>query len=204
MIDRLLEYLIQNPPGPWIGPLLAGVAFVETVFPPLPGDVLFVVLSGWAITGGMPAVQGALFGLVGCFLASCLLFVFGSGHGRRFVKGWLSRKVDPDRVNRAGDLIAARGPLILAFSRFIPGIRSLLVIMAASSGMRFRSAVLPIAASAAVWYAALSAAGVVVGDNMEAAERFMNQFEIWIWATIALLIALFYLLRRGRKRGPAA
>lgn len=201
MIEHLLQFLIDNPPGSWIGPLLGVVAFAETLFPPIPGDVLFVVLSGWAIAGGTPLTLAVLSGLVGCFSASCILFYLGRSPGRRFVDGWLSRHIDPERIDRAKGLIASRGPLILAGSRFIPGVRSLLVLIAGTSGMRFSSAVLPIAASAAVWYTILSFAGNLVGDNLVAAEGFMRQFEIWLWAFLALLLVVLLLVRRGRKRG---
>jgi membrane protein DedA with SNARE-associated domain len=205
VIDSLLKYLVLHPPGPWIGPLLGGVAFIETLFPPFPGDILFVALSGWAIAGGLHPATGAAFGLAGCFLASCLLFLFGSVQGRKFIEGWLSRRVDPDRIRRAGELIASRGAMILVFSRFIPGIRSLLVIMAAGSGMRFRSAVLPIAAGAAIWYAVLSLGGSIVGDNMDAVERFMKEFEIWVWASLGILTAVSLFIRSvRRKRKPTA
>jgi membrane protein DedA with SNARE-associated domain len=202
VIESLLQFLVLHPPGPWIGPLLGGVAFVETLFPPFPGDLLFLALSGWAVAGGMHAAYIAAFGLAGCFLASCLLFLFGSIHGRKFIDGWLSRKVDPDRIRKAAALIASRGAVILVFSRFIPGIRSLLVIMAAGSGMRFRSAVLPIAVGAAAWYALLSIGGSIMGDNIEAVERFMKQFEIWVWASLGALVAVSLLIRSVRKRRP--
>ena len=202
MIESLLEFLVQHPPGPWIGPLLGGVAFIETLFPPFPGDILFIVLSGWAVAGGMHAAFIAAFGLAGCFLASCMLFLFGSIHGRKFIDGWLSRRVDPERIRRAGALIASRGAVILVFSRFIPGIRSLLVIMAAGSGMRFRAAVLPIAFGAAVWYSMLSIGGSAVGANIEAVEGFMKEFEIWVWASLGALVAVSLLIRSVRKRRP--
>jgi membrane protein DedA with SNARE-associated domain len=205
VIESLLNYLVLHPPGLWIGPLLGGVAFIETLFPPVPGDILFVALSGWAISGGMSPASCAAFGLAGCFLASCILFLFGAVQGRKLIDGWLSRRVDPDRIRRAGELIASRGALILVFSRFIPGIRSLLVIMAAGSGMRFRSAVLPIAAGAAVWYAVLSGGGSIVGDNIDAVERFMRDFEIWVWASLGLLTAVSLFIRSFRRmRKPTA
>jgi membrane protein DedA with SNARE-associated domain len=202
VIESLIDFLVQHPPGSWIGPLLGGVAFIETLFPPFPGDLLFLALSGWAVAGGMQAAYIAAFGLAGCFLASCVLFLFGSIHGRRFIDGWLSRKVDPDRIRRAGALIASRGAMILVFSRFIPGIRSLLVIMAAGSGMRFRAAVLPIAVGAAAWYGMLAIGAGAVGDNIEAVERFMREFEIWVWASLGALVAVSLLIRSVRKRRP--
>ncbi len=204
MIEHVLQFLIDNPPGPWIGPLLGAVAFVETLFPPFPGDVLFVVLSGWAMAGGTSLPVAALSGLLGCFAASCILFYLGRSPGRRFVDGWLSRHIDPERIGKAKELIASRGPVILAGSRFIPGVRSLLVLMAGTSGMHFSTAVLPIAASATAWYAILSVGGRIVGNNLAGAEGFMRHFEIWIWVLLAVVLVVLLLFRRGRKGGSSS
>lgn len=199
MIEAILEYLADNPPGAWAGPLLGMIAFVETLFPPVPGDILFIVFSGWAVSSGFPLMLAVVYGVAGCFLASCILFYIGHKPGRRFVDGWLKKKVEPERVNRAKSLIADHGPVILAASRFIPGVRSLLVLMAGTSGMRFAFAVIPVAFSAIAWYTVLSVAGSVFGNNMRAAEGFMKHFEVWIWIILAVAVLIF-LITRMRKR----
>ncbi|MCD4846890.1 MAG: DedA family protein [Candidatus Aegiribacteria sp.] len=201
MIEYILEYLANNPPGIWAGPLLGIIAFIETLFPPLPGDVLFVVLAGWAMIGGLSLILAISFGVAGCFFASCILFFIGHAPGRKFVDGWLSRKVNPIRVEKAKLLIRKHGPVILAGSRFIPGVRSLLVLMAGTSGMRFTVAALPVAISAIAWYVILSIAGSILGNNLEAVEGFMRQFEVWIWGLLGIVFIVFMLLRRFCRKG---
>ncbi|MCK4506634.1 MAG: DedA family protein [Candidatus Aegiribacteria sp.] len=200
MIEHILEYLANNPPGIWAGPLLGIIAFVETLFPPLPGDILFTILAGWAMTGGLSFTLTALFGVAGCFLASCILFFIGHSPGRKFVDGWLSRKMNPIRVEKAKSLIKKHGPVILAGSRFIPGIRSMLVLMAGTSGMRFTVAALPVAISAIAWYIILSVAGSIIGNNLEAVEGFMKQFEVWIWILLGVIVVGLMLKKRLFKR----
>ncbi|MCK5116983.1 MAG: DedA family protein [Candidatus Aegiribacteria sp.] len=199
MIEGILEYLANNPPGAWAGPLLGVIAFAETLFPPIPGDIIFIVMSGWAVSGGLTIIMTTIYGVTGCFLASCVLFYVGHKPGRQFVEGWLKRKVEPERVDRAKSLIADRGPLILAVSRFIPGVRSLLVFMAGSSGMKFTLAAIPLAFSAAAWYLLLSIAGSIFRSNIQAAEGFMKHFEIWLWIILAVVFLVF-LVKRIRIR----
>jgi len=185
LLEGFLDYLYSNPPGGWTAPVLALVAFLETLFPPLPGDVLFIVLAGWAFSGGLPLTVAALSGVTGCFAASCILFYLGSRPGRRFMEGWLKRRIEPARVDRASEMVARHGPLILAGSRFVPGLRSLLVVAAGTSGLRFAAAALPIAFSAVAWYMILSIAGSVLGSNLESARGFIGRFEVWIWVFLA-------------------
>ena len=200
MIERMLEYLLAHPPGGWMGPVLGLIAFIETLFPPFPGDIIFIVMSGWAQTGGLPMAGSALYGVAGCFLASCCLFLLGQKFGRRIVDGWLKSKVEPEKVNRAKELVSRHGPFILAASRFVPGLRSLLVLVAGTSGMRFAQAVVPIALSAAAWYLILSLAGSIFGKNLSAAESFMRQFEVWIWALLSIGLLMFLLLKLLSRR----
>ena len=201
MIEGFLDFLSSHPPGGWTGPVLCLVAFVETLFPPIPGDILFIVISGWALSGGMPLPVAAAYGVAGCFLASCILFYLGHRPGRRLVDRLLAERVEPERVERARELVAGHGPLILAGSRFVPGVRSLLVLVAGTSGMKFSMAVLPIAFSAVAWYSILSLVGSVFGGNLAGAQGFMSHFEIWIWIALGIGTGICVLLRlMARKR----
>lgn len=69
MIEGILEYLATSPPGAWAGPLLGVIAFTETLFPPIPGDILFIVISGWAVSGGLSLMMVTIYGVSGCFMA---------------------------------------------------------------------------------------------------------------------------------------
>lgn len=202
LIENLIEYLSAHPPGTWAAPVLALIAFVETLFPPVPGDVLFIVMSGWALSGGMHLATAAASGVAGCFLASCILFYLGHKPGRQFIEGWLKRRMEPSRIDRAQELVSGHGPLILAGSRFVPGLRSMLVLIAGTSGMRFSVAVLPIAFSAVAWYTILSAAGSILGHSLETARGFMSKFELWIWVMLVLsaVLLLLWRLTRARRR----
>ncbi len=200
MLESLLDYLVRNPPGEWMGPLLMLVAFVETLFPPLPGDVLFVVLSGWSVSGGGSPVAAAAWGTAGCLVSSFLLFLLGRSPVRRLVEPWLMRRVRQGRYDRARELLRRRGPLILVASRFLPGIRSLLVVLAGMSGMRLSRAAPAVTLSATAWYALMAAGGSVVGRSLPAARGLMRRFELWVWAAIlvsAVIALLFHL--RGRE-----
>lgn len=203
MIENLVEYLSSHSPGTWAAPLLVLIAFAETLFPPIPGDVLFIVMTGWARSGGLHPTLAAACGVAGCFLASCVLFYLGHKPGRQFIEGWLQKRVEPSKVDRARNLVSRHGPLVLALSRFVPGIRSLLVLMAGSSGMRFSVAAAPIAFSAVAWYSILSAAGAMLGKSLDSARGFMDGLELLIWVVLGGGIALLVIWRlvASGKRG---
>ncbi len=200
MIESIFEYLTNNQPGDWIFFVLAVTAFVETVFPPFPGDLLFIVLAGWTYSSGMSLVTIALVGIAGCFLASIVLFKLGRYFGRRAVEKWLARKVSHHKIERADNLIDKYGPMILVLGRFLPGIRSLLVLIAGTSKMKYLSAGISVLFGSIIWYTILSIAGEIAGDNFEKAGELMNHFELWMWILLGIITVAALLFKIRRKR----
>lgn len=203
MLESILDFLGRNPPGMWTGPILAGIALVETVFPPFPGDVLFIVCSSWARLGGGSPVLITLAGFAGCFAGTAVLFHIGRRSGTGLKRGILSRWVDPGDIARAEGMFHRQGPLILVASRFIPGVRSLLVLVAGSSGMGTARALTASGISALVWYGLLSAVAMAIGDNVDKAKAFMSLYGTWVWIALGLAVLLYIgirIFRRGRDR----
>jgi membrane protein DedA with SNARE-associated domain len=183
---------------------MGAVAFVETLFPPFPGDVLFVVLSGWA-AGSMasvdPFVIPALCGFSGCFAASVILILAGARLGRGRVRAFLESRVGAGRLERTERLVSRRSALILVVSRFMPGIRSLLVLVAGYSGVGAGRASLFGGISALSWYLLMSVVGVELGYNLQALESLMSRYEIIVWAAFAAMAAAWAVNRAlGRRR----
>lgn len=202
MIEWFLGVLEGTPPGGWVIPLLGVIALVETLFPPFPGDVLFVVTAGWARLGGSSAPTMAAAGFAGCMAASVGLFAFGRTAGRAFTDSFLARRVGERRVRRAEEMFRRHGPFVLVASRFIPGVRSLLVVVAGASGMGAAASTAAVALSAAAWYALLAAAGVIAGDSLETARAFLHTWERWIWLAAGLAVLAYgAAVLIGRRRG---
>lgn len=182
----------------WYPLLLGAAALVETLFPPFPGDVLYIALSGLGIREGIPELILWAPGFVGCFISTIVLDAMGRSRRLEKLERVITGTSRRHGMEKAKRILAKRGPWIIAASRFIPGIRSLLVIAAAASGMK-RSAVLIYAGlSAAVWYLLMVAAGGIAGAGIASAEKFMADLTVWLWTAVVttlILGALFLLLR---------
>lgn len=203
MIAWVLSLLQSHPPGMWVLGLLGMTAATETMFPPFPGDLVFLIVAGWAVLGGSPIWGVIAVGFLGCLVSSYFLYRIGSTAGLGFTRGYLSRKFEPEKVERAQKLFARHGPVILIASRFIPGIRSLLVVVAGASGMTATGTLLPVALSAAVWYSLLSVGGKLVGANADAARAFMDSYERWIWLAVGVGAGIYALIMILRSKGES-
>lgn len=201
-MDQVLAWLQASPPE-WVLPLSAAVAFVETLFPPFPGDVAFAALCGWAARTPSSAAAFAACGAAGCAAASVILLCAGRMLGRGRVRSILSGRRWSVLLGRAERMVERRGVSILLLGRFVPGLRSFLVLAAGYTGGGI-AAGLAAAAGALLWYGLLSAAGHAAGANIEPVRQFLSRWGIASWAVLAAAGALwgaFLLARPGRGRG---
>jgi len=183
-------------------PVLTVTAFVETVFPPFPGDVLYISAGGLFCSTGFPPWLLWLPGFVGCSLATLLLEAAGRGAGFRWLERLVMSGSKGERgMARARSLLARHGAWALFLSRFLPGIRSLLVVAASWSGMRRSAVLVPSLLSAALWYGILSFLAVVLGANLGSAAAFMADYghlSLILLGSAAALLAVIR-LTRGRR-----
>lgn len=203
MISWLLAWLQSHQPGPWVFPAMGAIAFVETLFPPFPGDVLFVLMAGWAagtLPSADPLLLPAISGFAGCLAASLILLLLGARLGRGRVRSFLLARVGAGRLERAERLISEHAPLILVASRFMPGIRSVLVIVAGYSGVGGWRASLYAGSSALAWYLLMAFAGRELGYGLTGIEGFMRRYEIVAWAAAAVAAAVWMRARMAGGR----
>jgi len=181
--------------------LFAG-AFLEYIFPPVPGDMfviagaVLVASFGWHFAPVLAVVT------VGAVLGAYLDFLLG----KWLVRSGRLAKFGP-RPRAAIDGIVQqmrrRGPAYLAINRFVPGLRAFFFVAAGIAGLTTLDVVLWSGVSALAWNALLVAIGYALGDNLGAVETFFTQYSLIAWALIAAVaIGLFvrYLIRRRRAQ----
>lgn len=195
---------LSGLPDHWApAPVLMVTAFLETVFPPFPGDVLYIAAGGLARSAGVSPWLLWVPGVAGCGLATILLDAAGRGSGPRWIERLVVRgSSGAGGIDRAKSLLTRHGGMALFLSRFIPGIRSLLVVAAAWSGMGRAAVLVPSLASAIVWYGLLAFLAVLLGSNVEAASAFMASYGKLVMAALAAVLVLMVVLRlMGRRAG---
>jgi membrane protein DedA with SNARE-associated domain len=190
--------------GLWHEVFLGITAMVETLFPPFPGDVLYIALSGLGISRGIPVILLWIPGFIGCFISTLLLDSIGRSPSLEKVETLLIKTSGKRGYERAKRLLANHGSWIILFSRFIPGVRSILVVMAASSGMKRSSLLAYGSVSIAFWYALLVCAGTVLGSELSHAAGFMAELSSWLLimsvsAVIAGAVIMLIRLKSGVK-----
>lgn len=201
MQDQVLRF-IDSIPLDHIYYILFISSFVETIFPPYPGDTVIVFCSFAAARQQHALVLVLALSILGSYLGALLLWALGRTWARTprsGFMGWLSRSSSMDR---ARSLIRERGTIIVILSRFIPGVRSLIILAAGLAGMRFGRAAWAVALAVIMWQTILVAGGYSVGMYWLEVISFISKAGL---ALAALALVFIYLIwRRSRARRATA
>ena len=153
--------------------------FLETVFPPIPSEVIMPV-AGMAAAGGkmsFPLVvasgtSGAMLGNILWYLAARALGIqrlepIIHRWGRWITMSWAE-------VKRAERWFAQHGTFFVFLGRLLPTVRSLVSIPAGLLKMSFRRFMLASTLGTAAWTALLAGAGFKLGENYRDIDRFLG------------------------------
>lgn len=180
---------------------IAFLMFLETVFPPIPSEVIMSLAGvaagqgklhlGWVIASG---TAGAMLGNIFWYLAARALGVerlrpLVARYGR-----WLT--MDWTEVERAEHWFGRFGTFFVLIGRMMPTIRSLVSVPAGLLRMRFKSFVLASTVGTAGWTALLAVAGFELQQNVSDVASIVGPAS----NAILIVLAAGYLWRLVRYR----
>ena len=149
---------------------VAFLMFLETIFPPIPSEVIMPVAGVAAAKGKLSFTLSVLSGTAGAMLGNIVWYLAARALGhdrlqpivRRYGK-WLT--LDWKDVERAHRWFDAHGIAFVLLGRLIPTVRSLVSIPAGLLDMRFRNFVIASTIGTAIWTGILAGAGYKLQEN---------------------------------------
>ena len=158
---------------------VAFLMFLETVFPPIPSEVIMSV-AGVAAAKGELGLGGAIAsGTAGAMLGNTVWYLAARALGvirlRPIVDRygrWLT--MDWAEVQRAERWFLDRGMLFVGVGRMIPTVRSLVSVPAGLLHMRFRTFFIASTIGTAGWTAALALAGYWLRERFSEVDRWIG------------------------------
>ena len=178
--------------------------FLETVFPPIPSEVIMPVAGVGAAKGHMSlpwvivsGTCGAMLGNIVWYLAARALGIirlrpFIDRYGRWLTLSW-------QEVERAERWFRHYGTFFVFLGRMLPTVRSLVSVPAGLLKMRFRSFVLFSTIGTAGWTAMLAYAGYKLRENFSEIDEWLGPISNAILATMVV----GYLWRLWTFKAPA-
>lgn len=159
-----------------------GVAFLmllETVFPPVPSEVIMTVAGVSAARGTMSLEGTVLAGTAGAMLGNWfwywLAIRFGEARLHTFIDRycrWLT--LDWDDIERGERLFEKHGAIIVLVARMLPTLRSLISIPAGLFRLPLGKFLLFSTIGTMGWSAALAGAGFILGSRFREVEEWLG------------------------------
>ena len=203
IISDVTDWIESVSSNWWFLLVIFTVAFLDSVFPVVPGATTVIIGGVAAGTGNQQLILVIFAGALGAFLGDNLAYLIG----RRFegpVRRWAGRKpARLDRLDTAGRQIKKRGGMLLITARFIPGGRT---VLTSSSGLTHRPR-----AWFAGWVASAgtSWATYAAGLGFLFGQAFEDNHSLAFWLAFGTALAITGLVevvrwvRERRKEGTA-
>jgi membrane protein DedA with SNARE-associated domain len=200
-LDRFLDSL-QSLPDLLVYVLLGLSAYVENVFPPIPGDTITAFGAFMVGIGRLSFIGVYLSTTLGSLLGFLSLFALGRTLGRHF---FVHRDY---RFFRGGDIVRVErwferyGYLLIAVNRFLPGARSVVSLAGGMAQLHPIRVTLLALLSCALWNLLWMLAGYWLGSNWQVVEDRLSILMMRYNTVVLLLMGLgvLFLVLRWRKR----
>ena len=196
---KSLEFLLEID-ALWIYFAVFLYAFVEVIFPPFPGDIL-IILSGILIKWrdiSFPYLY--FYAVLGAYLAGILIFFLGY-YGERFILGhnFVKYILPPKRKERIKKWLDRHSLWSLSLSRFLPGIRSGIILMAGMFKTSWTMAIIFVLLSVLLHNGLLIFLGFLLAENINLLIIIWKWINRGLWAVsllIVIIVGIIYL--RGK------
>ena len=183
---------------------LALLMLAETVFPPIPSEAI-LPLAGYLVEQGeFRFLTVVLTATAGSVLGSVLLYEAARHGGRPFADRFMRvGRLDPAKMQQAEEWFARRGPLVVLFGRWVPGVRSLVSLPAGLLRMPRWEYLLFTVIGSGAWNCALVGAGWALGTQWERVSDLVGPLSTPL-LVLAVGGAAGVLLWRGLRRRRTA
>lgn len=203
--DTLFRFLQSLPDG-LVYVALGVCAFIENLFPPIPGDTITAIGAFFVGTGRLDFLGVFSATTAGSLAGFLTLFAIGRALGRRHFLERDYRLFRAETILRAEAWFRRYGYLIVALNRFLPGVRSVVSIAGGIS----RLEAIPVAAlsllSCATWNGLWIFMGYSLGTQWELVETRLStlmgryNLTVAVLGGLALLAAVAIRVLRRKRR----
>ncbi len=202
-MEQLFLQLLQTQALPIAFVVLFLGSIIEYVFPPFPGDTVFLFGAFLAGRGLLPVWLVFLSGSLGSFAGSLGLYGLGKRKGRDyFIKKDFSF-FSAEKVRTLEGRFAKWGGIIIAANRFAPGFRPFFFVAAGIARMSLGAVAVYSLISIAAWNLGVFYLGFILGQEWEKMKRVVQVYStvvfIFIAAAIVIYIAVLILAARSKK-----
>lgn len=177
---------------------------LETIFPPIPSEVVLPLAGFTAAQGGYSIAEAIIWATVGSIVGALVLYWLGAAWGEARLTRMFDKMplVEGEDVTKTVAWFNKYGRRAVFFGRLVPGIRSLISIPAGIRRMPLMQFSVFTLLGSGLWNSLLVTAGYLLGQRWHLVEKYMNVFSKIVYVLLILLIVWFVVsrLRKQRRR----
>jgi membrane protein DedA with SNARE-associated domain len=184
---------------------LAAAMAVESVFPPIPSEVVLPLAGSLVAAGSLSFLVAVLAATVGSVLGAVGLYGIGRFGGRPALLriGPLLR-IDEGRLVRAETWFARHGDLLVVVGRLVPGLRAVVSLPAGTARMPLWRFAALTALGSLIWNAGLIGIGEALAARWAEVAGAVAPVTAGLAVVAAAALLVARLRRRFRPAAPAA
>lgn len=202
VLDWVVE-VMRTMGAPGVGLATA----LETVFPPVPSEVVLPLAGYTASLGHYGLVAAIVCATIGSLVGAFVLYWLGAVWGAERLEATAERipLLHARDVERAIAWFGRNGRSAIFLGRLVPGVRSFISIPAGIDRMPLLRFAVYTTAGSLLWNTALIVAGYELGAQWHRVEAYVGEASVVVYAALGVAV-LWFVVRRlvGRSREVAA
>ncbi|MDN3477774.1 DedA family protein [Curtobacterium sp. APC 4022] len=184
---------------------VALMLFIETVFPPIPSEVILPLAGFLGGAGRMDLTLVLVLATAGSYLGALVLYWLGAVIGFDRTVRWFGKLplVDEDDFRKAASWFHRHGKSAVFFGRLVPVIRSLISLPAGADRMHLGTFTLFTVLGSGLWNSVLVLGGAALGTQYERIEAYTDWIDRAVYAAVVVIVVAFVVRRVRRGRAAA-
>jgi membrane protein DedA with SNARE-associated domain len=181
-------------------------ALLETIFPPIPSELIFPLIGFTAQTKGLGlenAIGMATIGALGSTIGSIAIYFVALKLGKRvFLRLGKYIRIGESELNKSEKWFENHGTIAVFAGRMAPGIREIISIPAGISKMNLSKFIIFTFSGSLIWCISLTLVGYYIGDawnKLVKGSGVFNIISIVIVVGILAVLGYHYYHKRHKK-----
>jgi len=170
---------------------VAGIAFLENIFPPFPSDVIVVFAGSLVGLGAIDFWWALVLTTIGSTLGFMVMYKVGDWFGLKILETGKLKFIPTDSVHKVEGWFRKYGYVIIVVNRFLSGTRAVVSFFAGMSELKLPMTTVLCFLSALIWNFLLLFAGQKLGQNWQVIFFYMETYSKAVTGIIVIIILLF-------------
>ncbi|HAL57531.1 MAG TPA: DedA family protein [Bacteroidetes bacterium] len=186
----------------WVYLAVAGIAYIENIFPPFPSDVVVVFAGSLVGVGSVDFVTALILATVGSTLGFMSMYKIGDWFGDKILETGRIKFIPRESVHKVEAWFRRYGYLVIIANRFLAGTRAVVSFFAGMSELSLWKTTLLSFASALLWNFILLYAGQRLGQNWREIGFYLETYSktiTFILIVLALVFAARYVYQKSKS-----